>query len=220
MNELDINRLHLTQLPRRGSLEATHERSGIRTLDERAAVKAAVGNERLVVAPPVPDAPARFILFDLPGFLRGSDALAADPERDYFLNRLASSSLFGVAPLEEEFASKRHEVLAVAIRSLLVVMLALCAFALPFLRGLPWRKHRVYIASGAILFLFVLAFRIRLPNPFHEDFRHIFPALVPLCLGYAGIVERLGRLRPLFRRLDVALGLSLAIASVAFFALP
>jgi hypothetical protein len=171
-------------------------------------------------APPVPDVPSRFVFFDVPGFVRGSDALADEPERDYFLNRLAGSSLFGVTPLEKEFASKRHETLAVAIRALLVLMLALCAFAFPFLRRVPWRNLRVYVAAAVTLLLFVLAFRIRLPNPFHEDFRHIFPALVLFCLSYAGVVERLGRLRPIFRTLGSGLGLSLAIASVAFFALP
>ncbi|HEX6277723.1 MAG TPA: hypothetical protein VFZ53_31995 [Polyangiaceae bacterium] len=196
--------------------------TGIReSAEPRTACQAVLGHAcRGRYVPPVPDSPARFVFFDLPGFVRGSDALTDAPERDYFLNRLASSSLFGVAALEAEFASKRHVTLAVAIRALLLLMLALCAVALPFLRGLAWRKHRVYVAAAAVLFLFVLAFRIRLPNPHHEDFRHVFPALVPFCLGYAGIVQRLGRVRPLLRTLGSALGLSLALASVAFFAQP
>ena len=42
------------------------------------------------------------------------------------------------------------------------------------------------------MFAFLVAFRVRAPNEFHEDFRHIFPALVPLCLGYVKVFERLG----------------------------
>jgi hypothetical protein len=103
------------------------------------------------------------------------------------------------------------------ISSLLLVMAAVCALALPFLRGVPWRTYRVYVAAAAIMFLFLLAFRIRAPNEFHEDFRHIFPVLAPFCLGYVAIVERLGRFRPFFRRAGIAVGLSMVAASVAFF---
>jgi hypothetical protein len=167
--------------------------------------------------PPVADRPSRFVTFDAPRFLRRLDTLPDDPARDYFLNRFAKSSLFGVVPLEDELAGKRQEILGIVISSLLLVMAAVCALALPFLRGVSWRTYRVYVAAAAIMFLFLLAFRIRAPNEFHEDFRHIFPALAPFCLGYVIIVERLGRFRDSLRKAGVAVGLSMVAASVAFF---
>jgi len=184
-----------------------------RTLCQKVAGHACDGR----YVPPVADRPSRFVYFDAPRFVRRIDTLPDDPERDYFLNRFAKSSLFGVMPLEDELAGKRQEILGIVISSLRLVMVAVCAFALPFRRGVRWRTTRVYAAAAAIMFLFLLAFRIRAPNEFHEDFRHIFPALAPFCLGYVAIVERLGRFRPWLRKAGIAVGLSMVAASVAFF---
>ena len=75
------------------------------------------------------------------------------------------------------------------------------------------------------MFAFLVAFRVRAPNEFHEDFRHIFPALVPFCLGYTKIFERLGRssgnpsrLHRGLRGAGVAIGVSMVVGSAAFFA--
>jgi hypothetical protein len=177
--------------------------------------------------PAVVDRPSRFVRFDLRRFVLRMDTLPDDPGRDYFLNRLAKSSLFGVMPLGDELAGPRHQALAVAMSVLLLAMGASCLIALPLLRGgsLPLRQYRVYLGGTLIMFAFLVAFRVRAPNEFHEDFRHIFPALVPLCLGYAKIVERLGRssgkpswLLQGLRGTGIAMGLSMVLASAAFFA--
>jgi len=104
-------------------------------------------------------------------------------------------------------------------------MVASCLIALPFLRGGVLRPYRVYIGGTLIMFAFLVAFRVRAPNEFHEDFRHIFPALVPFCIGYAKIVERLGRssgkptwLLQGLRGIGIAMGVSMVLASAAFFA--
>jgi hypothetical protein len=175
--------------------------------------------------PAVPDRPSRFVSFDVRRFVLRMDTLPDDPEHDYFLNRLAKSSLFGVMPLGDELSSPRHRALAVVMSVLLLAMVASCSVALPFLPGEVLRECRVYLGGSFIMFAFLVAFRIRAPNEFHEDFRHVFPALVPFCLGYAAIVARLGRssrkppwsLRTL-RGAGFAVGVSMVLASVAFFA--
>jgi hypothetical protein len=174
--------------------------------------------------PAVVDRPSRFVRFDLRRFVLRMDTLPDDPEHDYFLNRLAKSSLFGVMPLGDELASAGRQTLAVAMSVLLLAMVASCLIALPFLRGGSWRRHRVYLGGTLIMFAFLVAFRVRAPNEFHEDFRHIFPSLVPFCLGYAKILERLGRssgkpswLLQGLRGTGIAVGLSMALASAAFF---
>ena len=167
--------------------------------------------------PAVPDRPSRFVYFDVAEFVRGSDTMPSDPERDYFLNRLAKSSLLGVIPLGDELGSGRHKTLAVLLNLLLLAMVTICTAALLFMRGVCWRKYRAYVGATIIMFIFLLAFRIRVPNEFHEDFRHIFPALVPFCLGYATIVERLGRFSKVLHHTGVAIGLLLVASSVAFF---
>jgi hypothetical protein len=167
--------------------------------------------------PPVADTPSRFLSFDAGDFLRRTDTMPDDPERDYFLNRLAKSSLFGVMPLGEELATTRHRALGIVMSASLLLMTAVGALSLSFLRGVNWRRYRVVVAAAAIMLAFLVAFRLRLPNPFHEDFRHIFPALVPLCLGYVAVVERLGRIHPLLQKAGMTIGLSMVASSVAFF---
>jgi len=175
--------------------------------------------------PAVVDRPSRFVRFDLRRFVLRTDTLPDDPEHDYFLNRLAKSSLFGVIPMGDQLASPRHQILAAAMSVLLLAMVASCLIALPFLRGASLRPYRVYVGGTLIMFGFLVAFRVRAPNEFHEDFRHIFPALVPLCLAYAKIFERLGRssgkpsrLLQVLRGAGIALSLSMVLASAAFFA--
>ena len=175
--------------------------------------------------PAVVDRPSRFVRFDLRRFVLRMDTLPDDPGHDYFLNRLAKSSLFGVMPLGDELAGPRHQTLAVGMSVLLLIMVASCLIALVFLRRGSLRPYRVYLGGTLIMFAFLVAFRVRAPNEFHEDFRHIFPALVPFCLGYAKLLERLGRssgkpswLLQGLRGAGIAMGLSMVLASAAFFA--
>jgi hypothetical protein len=175
--------------------------------------------------PAVADRPSRFVRFDLRRFVLRMDTLPDDPEHDYFLNRLAKSALFGVMPLGDELAGPRHQTLAVAMSVLLLAMVASCLIALPLLRGGALRRYRVYLGGTLVMLAFLVAFRVRAPNEFHEDFRHIFPALVPFCLGYAKILERLGRssgkpawLLQGLRGTGIAMGIAMVVASTAFFA--
>jgi hypothetical protein len=167
--------------------------------------------------PAVADRPSRFIYFDIGDFVRRIDSVPVDADHDYFLNRFAKSSLFAILPLGSELAGKRHQILGTVISSLLLLMAAICALAVPFLRDVRWRIYRVYVAAAAVMFLFLLAFRIRAPNEFHEDFRHIFPALAPFCLGYVAIVERLGRFHHVLRKAGIVVGLLMVASSVSFF---
>lgn len=168
--------------------------------------------------PPVADTPSRFIQFDVAAFVRGLAAPGELPERDLFLNRLAKSSLFGVMPLGDELGQPRQRVLAPLLGVLLLAMGLLCLGALPFVRRKWAKQYRVYWATPLIMLAFLVAFRVRAPNEFHEDFRHIFPALVPFCLGYACVVHELGRASRLLRYGGAAIGLMLVAASTAFFA--
>lgn len=168
--------------------------------------------------PTVVDRPKRFLYFDVADFVGRLDTAPIDPERDYFLNRLAKSSLFGVMPLGDELGDQRHQRLGMMMSVLLLVMVASCLLGLPvLLRGARLRKYRVYLVTSAMMLLFLVAFRLRAPNEFHEDFRHIFPALVPFCLGYAGVVEHVARYSKALRAAGFSLGAAMVLASAAFF---
>ena len=168
-------------------------------------------------APPAPDTPAHFVLFDLPDFIRRMDATPAFPRPDYFWNRFAKSSLFGVLPLGDEFQARGYKALAVAIKLLLLAMVAACVCGAIFLRPVSWRRYRVYGSASLIMLIFLLAFRIAVPNEFHEDFRHVFALLVPFCLAYALVVARVRRVSKTLYWTGVGVGLLMAGASVVFF---
>jgi len=164
--------------------------------------------------PPIPDSPSRFLSFHLHDFVSRLHTVPEDP----ILNRLAKSSLFGVMRLGDPFTDARNELLAHWISWGLLAMVTVCLVGLPLL-GRAWlSKHRAYLGSVAIMVLFLLAFRIRAPNEFHEDFRHIFAALVPFCLSYAVIVARLSQYSKLLHSAGLALALLMIALSVAFFA--
>jgi len=168
--------------------------------------------------PAVADTPSRFFYFDFGHFVGQIDALHGPPAHDYFLNRLAKSSLFGVAPLGDDFARGWFDALSSGMSLLLLAMVVGCVLALPFVRGVRWRAYRTYIVMCAVMLAFLVAFRIAMPNEYHEDFRHIFPVLVPLCLGYAKVVSRLGRFSRWLRRGGICIALLMVASSIGFFA--
>jgi 4-amino-4-deoxy-L-arabinose transferase-like glycosyltransferase len=163
--------------------------------------------------PPVPDTLGRFISFRPIDFLLRIDTVPTDP----FLNRFLKSILFCVAPLGEDFGSARYRMIASVVSSLLIVMLTFCLIGALELRTASLRRHRVHLVAPVILFVFLVGFRVLAPNEFHEDFRHIFPALAPFCLGYAMTVTRFGRHSKLLFYVGVTVTIAMAIASLAFF---
>jgi hypothetical protein len=158
-----------------------------------------------------------YFYFDLRDFMSQSSALAYPRRQDYFLNGLAKSSLFGAMPLGKDFDSQTHERLAVFIRLLLLAIVAVCVVTLPFIRSVGWHRHRAIIGAAASMLIMLAAFHFMAPNPFHDDFRHIFPVLVPLCLLYAKVVERLGRWSDVLYKAGIVIGLLMVASSVTFF---
>jgi len=168
-------------------------------------------NSRYV--PPLPDSPSRFLSFHWHDFV---SRLETNPE-DPVLNRFAKSSLFGVIHLGETFADARHELLARWLSWGLLAMVSVCLGGALLLGRASLGRYRVYAAAVAIMVLFLLAFRVRAPNEFHEDFRHIFPVLVPFCLCYAKLVARAHRYFKFLGYMGIALALLMIACSVGFF---
>jgi hypothetical protein len=161
--------------------------------------------------------PINYLAFDLPGFLRSTNPTA--PFRDdYFLNGLAKSSLLGAMPLGKDFAGRFYRQLALGMGLLLLAMAALCVATLPsFVRSADWRRYRALVIAASALLALLLALRMLVPTTLHEDFRHIFSALVPLCLVYAKVVERLKPRSLFLYRTGVAMALLMIALSATFF---
>lgn len=167
--------------------------------------------------PLVVDSASRYVFFDASDFVFRMDTQPLDPARDYFFNRLMKSSLFGTMPMGAEFASKWHATLGALMSALLLALLAICLSGARLIRRADFRQCRVYLASIVIFVAFLLAFRLRAPNEFHEDFRHIFAVLGPMCLVYVMVVERLRPINKLLYVLSAATGVAMALVSAAFF---
>jgi len=161
--------------------------------------------------------PSNYVHFDLPAFVRHDSSIAYPRNQDYFWNGLAQSSLFGAMPLGKDFASETHKRLEVCLRLLLLAMVAVCVVALPFIRSARWWRYRAIIGATASMFILLVAFHYLVPNPYHADFRHVFPVLVPLCLLYAKVVERLRRWSHLLYKAGLVIGFLMVASSVAFF---
>jgi hypothetical protein len=161
--------------------------------------------------------PINYLYFDLGDFVSTTSSVTYPPKQDYFWNGLMKSSLFGVMPLGKDFEGAYHKRLAVFISALSLVVVAISAAVLPSIRSARWRKYRVFLVASASMLILLLAFRIVLPTPFHEDFRHIFAILVPACLVYAKAVERLGRWSGVLYQSGIAVGLLMIASSAAFF---
>jgi hypothetical protein len=183
--------------------------SGQQTLCQSVLGRACYGR----YVPPLPDTLGRFLSFHPLDFLGRIDTVPTDP----FLNRFLKSILFGVQPLGEDFASARYTLIAGLLCALLLVMLLVCLIGVLQLPAPTLRRYRVYLAAPVIMFAFLVGFRVLAPNEFHEDFRHIFPALVPFCLGYAKLIERFGRSSKTLYYAGVSVALALTLTSVAFF---
>jgi hypothetical protein len=161
--------------------------------------------------------PINYLYFDLPGFVSETIFPTSPPGQDFFLNGLAKSCLFGMMPLGRDFQGALYGALAVVIRLILLAMAAVCLVVLPFVRRVTWQRYRSLALVAASMLGLLVAFRILVPTPFHEDFRHIFPVLVPLCLLYAKVVEHLGRWSSVLHKAGIGLGLLMIASSVAFF---
>ncbi len=161
--------------------------------------------------PPIPDSWARFLSFHPIDFLSHVGTVPTDP----FLNRFLKSVLFGVMPLGEDFSATRATTVALVMSALLLALIAIGLWgALPGATG--WlKRHRVYVAAGVSLLACLVAFRLRIPNEFHEDFRHIFSALPLIVLGYCRGLERTRS--GLFATLGRAIALLMIACSVYFF---
>lgn len=163
--------------------------------------------------PPVADTPGRFLSFHPSDFLWRMDTVPTDP----FLNRFLKSILFGVQPLGEDFAGSRYPIIATALSALLLVTILVCAIGAVRLRAESLQKYRVYLAAPVISFVFLVGFRVLAPNEFHEDFRHIFPALAPFCIGYAKTVARFGHSSKGLSYAGTGIALAIVVSSLAFF---
>jgi len=163
--------------------------------------------------------PINYLYFDWRYFL-SQPFTAADPtkpQQDYFWNGILKSSLFGTMPLGPQFGGQTDAALGIVLSILLLAMILYAAPTASRFGLAQVRRYSVLLLCGACMLVLLVAFRLTVPTPFHEDFRHIFPALIPASLFFAKSVEQRSRTHSLYYA-GYGLGLGLVVASIALFA--
>jgi hypothetical protein len=155
--------------------------------------------------------PVNYLYLDLRSFLQEPYALAEreGSGRQYFWNHLLKSSLFGTHNTvpDRKTAYRLNRGIAAAMNVALLGMTAFLGLGALRVRRQALRKWGVLLLYLGCSGAFMVGFRILIPAPHHSDFRHIFPAVIPMAAVYAATVAH-------FRARELALeyaGLLLAV---------
>jgi hypothetical protein len=155
---------------------------------------------------------ANYLGFDVKTFL-SEPYLAAmrGTERDYFLPSLLKSSLFGTYNTDPDgdLAYPLNNWLATLESALLLGLVALGLTALVLVTRARLGRYAPVLVIGTAMLAGLAVFRLVIPSPHHNDFRHVFPLLVLSSLVYAKTVEAWRLRRPW-------LGMSARVCAVFF----
>jgi hypothetical protein len=140
-----------------------------------------------------------YVWFDLKSFVTEPYFIA---ERDFagrqwFWNDLLKSSLFGTHNTvpDRETSYELNKALAYGHNWLLLGMTGYIGAGLVAM-GKQRRRFAVLGVFVLLSVLFLAGFKALIPAPHHNDFRHIFPVLVPMAIVYAASVAAFRRRAP------------------------
>jgi hypothetical protein len=119
-------------------------------------------------------------------------------ERNYFIPSLLKSSLFGTSNTvgDQDLAYPLNNRLAIVLNGLLVGMAALGLTAAGMVTRARLRRYVPVLGMAAMFIAGLAVFRLVIPSPHHNDFRHVFPLLILASLMYAQTVKEWCRRRP------------------------
>jgi hypothetical membrane protein len=118
--------------------------------------------------------------------------------RNYFVPSLLKSSLFGTSNtvLELDLAYPLNNRLAILLNGLLLGMVALGLTAAGMVTRARLRRYAPVLGIAAAFIAGLGVFRLVIPSPHHNDFRHVFPLLILTSLIYAQTANEWRRRRP------------------------
>lgn len=136
--------------------------------------------------------PVNYLYFDVESFLEEPYALAErkGSGRQYFWNHLLKSSLFGTHNTvpDRKTSYRLNRGIAEAMNVGLLGMTAYVALGALFVKRRALRKWAAILLCLGCFYAFMMGFRILIPAPHHSDFRHIYPAIIPMAAIYAATV--------------------------------
>ena len=135
--------------------------------------------------------PKNYLWFDLTSFVTEPYFIAErdGAGRQYFWNDLLKSSLYGTHNTvpDRETSYELNKALAFGHNWLLLGMTGYIAAGLVAM-GKERRRFAVLGVFVLLSVLFLAGFKALIPAPHHNDFRHIFPVLVPMAIVYAASI--------------------------------
>jgi predicted membrane-bound mannosyltransferase len=169
----------------------------------------------------LPNAPINYLYLDLRSFLEEPYALA-DREgsgRQYFWNHLLKSSLFGTHNTvpDPRTSYRLNRGIAEIMNVALLGMLAYLALGAISVRSRALRKWGVLLLSLASSGVFMVGFRFLIPAPHHSDFRHVFPAVIPLAAIYAATVAHFRARELALEHVGLLLAVPFLVLSIVYF---
>jgi 4-amino-4-deoxy-L-arabinose transferase-like glycosyltransferase len=162
-----------------------------------------------------------YLWFDLKSFVEEPYFIA---ERDvagrqYFWNDLLKSSLFGTHNTvpDRETSYELNKYMAMGMNWLLLGMTGYLGAGLVAMRKEERRRFALIGLFVVLSIVFLAGFKILVPAPHHNDFRHVFPVVVPMAIVYAASVARFRRSSALLSGLGLALAGAFVALSIAYF---
>ncbi len=162
-----------------------------------------------------------YVYFDVKSFLAEPYFIA---ERDvagrqWFWNDLLKSSLFGTHNTvpDRETSYELNKALAYGLNWLLLGMTGYLGAGLVAMGRQERRRFAVLGLFVALSVLFLAGFKALIPAPHHNDFRHVFPVLVPMAIVYAASVAAFRRRFAAVAWFGQAMAVSFVALSIFYF---
>lgn len=165
--------------------------------------------------------PKNYLYFDLKSFLVEPYFIAErdGAGRQYFWNDLLKSSLFGTHNTvpDRETSYELNKAMATGMNWLLLGMTGYLGAGLVAMRKEARRRFALIGLFILLSVAFLAAFKMMIPAPHHNDFRHVFPVLVPMAIVYAASVAAFRRRSRPVAVLGQAMAASFVALSIFYF---
>ncbi len=165
--------------------------------------------------------PSSYLTLDLKAFRAEPYALAERGQgRDNFWNHLFKSSLLGThnTTPDAETSYEPNRTVARIMNGLLLGMDAFVALiAVAFARRRAIRRFWVVLVCVTSAIALMVCFRVLVPSPHHNDFRHIFWIIAVLSATYAAAVGRAQAYHPALGWLGRAMAVVFVGLSIFYF---
>jgi hypothetical protein len=169
----------------------------------------------------VPNRLANYLYFDLGAFFGYPffSSLAPNVDRNYFWNSLVKTSLFGTeVAADPELGYRLNAGLATIIDWLVLGMIVYALVGAFGVTRAGVRRRGVLLAASAAWLGSLALLRVMIPTPYHEDFRHVFPLVIPASLFFGELVDRYRCEKKALAWVGYLLSVACMLLSVLFFA--